>query len=286
MHKKILAFFFLLCLSMMNNCFAEEWVNMGLGVKFEHLPADQVEKWGYYYYYDADTMVVNHERKYVEITYMTSNKSVLSNTGSRNFDRRRFYFADDPRRCGEVQIAGGNYDFDAKRANYLFDFRNKPESFFQISRCDMSIDNGEYYRNHIFYKEFAALFNLPNQDGTEYITPKSLGLTWINSTAEEGVFYKAESVKAKDTKVTADIYIWLPNRNRIEKLSGIFDYSKNVFKPTKADFYRINTGEHMESYKKGLLGGLLGGTALRTFRFDEDDGIAIAAEFFKSKLAE
>ena len=286
MHKKVLAFFFLLCLSIMNSCFAEEWVSMGLGVNIENLPANKVEEKGYYYYYDADTMVVNHDKKYVEVTYVRSDKSVLNTTGGRVFNRHRFYFTDDPHRCGEVEVAGGNYNFDAKRATYLFNFQNKPESFFHANRCDMSIDNGEYYRNYIFYKEFAALFNLPNQNGKEYITPKYWGLTWINSTAEEGVFYKPESVKVKDKKVTVDIYIWLPQRNRIEKLSGTFDYSKNVFKPARADFYRINTGEHMESYKKGLFGGLLGGVALRTFQFDEDDGIAIAAEFFKSKLDE
>ncbi len=282
MLKKILLFTFLACMSIASSCLAANWLRMGEAVAIDHISIQQAMKMKTPYYYDGESLVVNHNQQYVEATYYSPNdKGTMDGV---IVHRKRFYLSSNPYECKSCDVFYGSYDQQSGRINYLYNFSNKPESFFFPGSHVMSRDFGEYYRGYLFYKEFAYHFNLPNQDGTPYITPKSLGLKWIKSTSEVGVFYYPDSVKAKDNTVTAKISVWIPSINRIEVINGKFDYDKQVFKPSSAKFYRINTGELVDSHKKGLIPGLVG-EALRTFRFDDDDSVKIASDFFKTKLA-
>lgn len=286
MYAKLLTFTLLLCLSVMNSCFAENWLSMGKGTKIHPATGDMMKHVTLHQYmYDSDSLIVNTAQKYVEFTYMDIGKP-----SDREFKwyRWRIYFKENPQKSSVWYIKDGIYDNKVKQYIIRHDFL-KTDVGRNLSgpwACYMGRESGDLYRDYIFYKEFAYHLNLPNQDGTEYVTPKALGLTWIKSTTEEGVFYKPDTVKvkAKDNKVSAEVVIWLPGMNRIEVLNGTFDYNKQTFQLKSAKFYRINTGELVDSHKQGLFGGFVG-EKLHTFTFDEDDGIAIAAEFFKSELA-
>lgn len=142
---------------------------------------------------------------------------------------------------------------------------------------------GIYYDLTIMYRELGYFMNMPNENGAPYITPKSMGLTWINSTSKVGVFYYPDTVKVKKNNIDATVVFWYPKQNRIQTVKCTLDYNKKLFKPKSSEMRRINTGDLIESVSKGLIPGL-GGPRFINHRFDEDDESRILADYFKDKV--
>lgn len=290
MLKKILLFTFLACMSIASSCFATTWTTMGPATLWEYNStnneASLMKQTGMEWLYDNDSLTIDYARKRVAFREIRKNQYTLPEEIKYRDKIMCFY----PESNGNLMIKvytmeDGTYNSNTNTFRKINDYRKLHEG---IDLCDSweypNKYTGRYYYHNVLYKEFGGLFNLPNIDGSPYLTPKSLGLKWIKSTSEVGVFYYPDSVKAKGNTVTAKVAVWIPGINRIEVINGKFDYDKQVFKPSSAKFYRINTGELVESHKKGLIPGLVG-EALRTFRFDDDDSVKIASDFFKTKLA-
>lgn len=291
MLKKILLFTFLACMSIASSCFATTWTTMGPVTFWEYDSTDDesslMKKTGKELFYDSDSFSIDYARKRVAFREISKNQYTPPEEIKYRDKIMCFYLKPN----GEIMIkvytmADGNYNSKANTFRQVSDYRKLQEG---IDLCtSWTYPNkytGRYFYHNVLYKEFAGLFNLPNIDGSPYLTPKSLGLKWIKSTSEVGVFYYPDSVKVKGNTVSAKIAVWIPGINRIEVINGKFDYEKQVLKPSSAKFYRINTGELVESHTKGLIPGWVG-EALHTFRFDEDDSVKIASDFFKSKLAQ
>lgn len=293
MFKKTLLLAFLACISIASNCFALTLIKMGPVTLWQY-PADSeqfhLKNTTKDYYFDADDIAVDKYNKTVEFTtvFVNSKEDFEQQNGKMEWYRIKLDFS--------------NFDFytDRKMTTYLLlhgDFYKKFNAV-KITRNYIKQDGhpaqddwkltelqGRYFRPNAFYNEFAYHVGLPNLDGSAYLTPKSLGLNWIKSTSEFGVFYDPKSVKAKGDSVNAKIYIWSPGVNRIEIMNGKFNYTKKTFHPNSVKFIRISDGEVTESYRQGLIPGLVG-DKLHTFRFDEEEPITIASEFFKSKVTQ
>lgn len=290
MLKKILLFTFLACMSIASSCLAAQWIKIGTATEWWYEAAEEqkfLDTTGRNYYYDADDIIIDKDRKIIIFTeaVLDSKTSIESLTDEFKIHRRKMDLStvriNGNRRFDVVTLADGYYNPRTDK----FRVTDKYRGNFMGAAWDAQEYKGRYYRGNVLYREFAPLLNMPNLDGNTTVTPKSLGLTWIKSTSEVGVFYYPKTVKVKGNTVSAKISVWIPSINRFEELSGKFDYDKNTFKPNNAEFYRISSGELVESHRRGLIPGLVG-EALHTFRFDEDDSIKIASDFFKSKLAQ
>lgn len=148
---------------------------------------------------------------------------------------------------------------------------------------DLSARYGKYHINNELQREFGYFLNLPNEDGRPYLTPKALGLTWIKSTADVGVFYYPQTVKVKNNNVNVKVAFWYPRQNRIQTINCTLDYDKKLFKPKSCEMRRINTGEIIESVSKGLIPGLIGPRFIN-HRFDQDDEARILSDYFRAKI--
>lgn len=280
-------------MSIASSCFADkpDWTSMGPVTLWEYNEdnneAKLMNQTGLEWFYDVNNMSIDYEKKRVAIIQLNKNPYTSTESVVPYREKIICFF---PLSNGKMQIkvykmSEGDYDVRTDTYRKTQDYRKLHEGIDLCTSCVYPNKyTGRYYFLNVYYKEFAGLFNLPNLDGSPYLTPKSLGLTWIKSTPELGVFYYPSSVKVKGNTVSAKIAVWIPTINRIEVINGKFDYDKQIFKPNSAKFYRINTGELTDSHKKGLIPGLVG-EALRTFRFDDDDSVKIASDFFKTKLA-
>lgn len=292
MFKKTLLVTFLACMSIASSCFATTWLKMGTATEWWYSPeaeAKYLKDTGYEYYYDADSLEIYKDSKVIVYTQarLPLGTSIQDLTDKFEVKRYRVHFVD-------VRVNGNRrYNRDLARVGYYIPQTDKfPVTQDYISRglaqfagdaLDAELHKGRYYLGNVLYKEFAPILDLPNLYGDIALTPKSLGLNWIKSTSEFGVFYDPKSVKAKGDSVSAKIYIWIPSINRIELMNGKFNYTKKTFKPSSISFVRISDGEVTDSYRQGLIPGLVG-DKLHTFRFDEEEPITIASEFFKAKV--
>lgn len=292
MQKKTLLLTFLACMSIASSCLATtNWISMGPVTLWEYNngenEANLMNKTGVEHFFDGADIEIYPKAKRVVFTEITKNPS--TNGEQISFKRKIIDFREfNINGQGTIKVytpLEGYYSPQTDSFRVTANNYELIDRFHQCTTWNVLNYTGRYFYPNVLYKEFAALLNLPNLDGMSYTTPKSLGLTWIKSTSEVGVFYYPDSVKTKGNTVTAKIAVWIPSINRIEVINGKFDYDKQIFKPSSAKFYRINTGELVESHTKGLIPGLVG-EALHTFRFDEDDSIKIASDFFKNKLAQ
>lgn len=292
MKKKTLLLTFLACMSIASSCLALTLIKMGPVTLWEYNQDSEqyfLERTGKEHYFDADSIVVNKYEKTVEYSelYINSKEEYENQNGRMVWQRKKLDFSqfdfDTDRKMTIYRLLDG--DFYQKSgaikitANYLRRNQQLPTDPWKLTE-----HKGRYFQPIALYNEFAYHLSLPNLDNTSYLTPKGLGLQWIKSTSEFGVFYDPKSVKAKGDSVSAKIYIWYPSINRIEMMSGKFDYLKKTFKPNSVKFYRISNGECTESYKQGLIPGLVG-DKLHTFNFGDEESLDIAASFFKNKLA-
>ena len=150
---------------------------------------------------------------------------------------------------------------------------------------DLSARYGKYHINNVLQREFAYFLDIPNEDGSPYLTPKDLGLTWINSTGKVGVFYYPKSVKIKKNSVNLKAAFWYPGKNRVKTVECTLDYNKQLLKPKFFEMRRINTGEVMEKQYKGFIPGL-SGPGFDNQKFSETDEARILSSFFKDKLVQ
>lgn len=293
MLKKTWLLAFLACMSIASSCFALNLIKMGPVTLWSYSPDSEqyhLNKTTTDYYFDADDISVDRYNKTVEFTvaFINSKDDFEQQNGKMEWRRMKIDFSNfdfyTDRKVTFYRLLDGNF---YKKFNAVKITRNYIKQEGQPARDDWKLTEaqGRYFRPNAYYNEFAYHLGLPNLDGSPYLTPKSLGLNWIKSTSEFGVFYDPKSVKAKGDSVHAKIYIWSPSVNRIELMSGKFNYSKQTFSPNSVKFIRISDGEITDSYKQGLIPGLVG-DKLHTFRFDEEEPITIAADFFKSKVTQ
>ena len=291
--KKTCLLAFLACMSIASSCFALNLIKMGPVTLWSYSPDSEqyhLNKTTTDYYFDADDISVDRYNKTVEFTvaFINSKDDFEQQNGKMEWRRMKIDFSNfdfyTDRKVTFYRLLDGNF---YKKFNAVKITRNYIKQEGQPARDDWKLTEaqGRYFRPNAYYNEFAYHLGLPNLDGSSYLTPKSLGLNWIKSTSEFGVFYDPKSVKAKGDSVHAKIYIWSPSVNRIELMSGKFNYSKQTFSPNSVKFIRISDGEITDSYKQGLIPGLVG-DKLHTFRFDEEEPITIAADFFKSKVTQ
>ena len=281
MMKKILLLTLLACTSITSSCFAMALMKMGPMTGAEtYQPNNEA------YYLDSDSITVNRANKTIEYSecHIHSKEEYKNKNGKMIWRRQLVDFSkfNSSREITLYTLLEG--DFYQKHqairvsANYIKRNQGLPQVTWNIDETD-----SKYTAPTTLYKEFAYLLDMPNLDGTPYVTPKSLGLNWIKSTSEFGVFYDPKSIKSKNDSVNAKIYIWYPSINKIEVMNGKFDYTDSHFKPTSAKFIRISDGECVESYKQGLIPGIVG-DKLYTYDFENQPPIKIAADFFKTKL--
>ena len=293
MLKKTWLLAFLACMSIASSCFALNLIKMGPVTLWSYSPDSEqyhLNKTTTDYYFDADDISVDRYNKTVEFTvaFINSKDDFEQQNGKMEWRRMKIDFSNfdfyTDIKVTFYRLLDGNF---YKKFNAVKITRNYIKQEGQPARDDWKLTEaqGRYFRPNAYYNEFAYHLGLPNLDGSSYLTPKSLGLNWIKSTSEFGVFYDPKSVKAKGDSVHAKIYIWSPSVNRIELMSGKFNYSKQTFSPNSVKFIRISDGEITDSYKQGLIPGLVG-DKLHTFRFDEEEPITIAADFFKSKVTQ
>mgnify|MGYP004517000407 CR=1 FL=1 len=291
--KKTWLLAFLACMSIASSCFALNLIKMGPVTLWSYSPDSEqyhLNKTTTDYYFDADDISVDRYNKTVEFTvaFINFKDDFEQQNGKMEWRRMKIDFSNfdfyTDRKVTFYRLLDGNF---YKKFNAVKITRNYIKQEGQPARDDWKLTEaqGRYFRPNAYYNEFAYHLGLPNLDGSSYLTPKSLGLNWIKSTSEFGVFYDPKSVKAKGDSVHAKIYIWSPSVNRIELMSGKFNYSKQTFSPNSVKFIRISDGEITDSYKQGLIPGLVG-DKLHTFRFDEEEPITIAADFFKSKVTQ
>lgn len=283
MLKRTLLFTFLACITIASNCFALTLLKMGSMSGAEPYQANNEE-----YFLDGDSISVNKSNKTVEYTevHIHSKEDYKNKNGKMIWHRQRVDFSKlkSAREITLYTLLDGdfykNHNAVKISANYLKRNQELPYTQWNIDETE-----NKYAAPKTLYNEFAYFLELPNLDGKYYLTPKSLDLNWINSTSEFGVFYDPKSIKTKGDSVNAKIYIWIPSINRIEIMNGKFDYTDNCFKPSSIKFIRISDGECVDSYKQGLVPGIVG-DKLATYAFESEQPIKIASTFFKSKLAQ
>lgn len=292
MLKRTLLLAFLACMSIASSCFATTWVKIGTATEWEYHPENEekiMKTTGKEYYYDADDVVFDKERKIVVYTQVALplGTSIQDVTDEIKFKRHRINFSNvkpnGNRRFYLNILREGYYNPQTEQSRVTTNYVPKGLDQFAVNSFDVIPSRGRYYLGNVLYKEFAPTLDLPTLHGDTALTPRSLGLNWIKSTSEFGVFYDPKSVKTKGDSVNAKIYIWIPSINRIELMNGKFNYTKKTFKPNSISFIRISDGTITDSYKQGLIPGLVG-DKLHTFRFDEEEPITIASEFFKAKV--
>lgn len=285
MLKKILLFTFLACMSIASSCFAITLMKMGPVITENQ--ASAIKSSTKDYYYDANDIKVDRNSKTVEYSelFIESKSDYNNQNGKMIFHRRLIDFSkfdlNTDRKIIISSIVDGDYYSKAGALKITHTYKKQPN----ISYYDIFESNGKNYYPNVIYREFSGLLNLPNLDGSPYLTPKSLGLNWIKSTSQFGVFYDPKSIKVKGDSVAVKIYVWIPSINRIELLNGKLNYTDETFTPSSIKFFRINTGDVTESYKQGLIPGIVG-DKLHVFNFYEEEPIKIAAIFFKTKLVQ
>ena len=277
MLKKMLAVT-AICMSFVSNTFATDLVTMGK-VSLSH-EAFSKQQANIQCFFDADTVKVDKANNLVYFNLVIKHPNggtVMSN-------------------CTEYRAAWARLTNDPKNSEtrpivtrFVDDTTGKVTqwegSTYGYSGADnlSAESNGPYHITNTIYREFAYFLNIPNQNGKPYVTPKSLGLTWIKSTDKFGVFYYPNSVKVKGNKVDVKAVYWYPSENRYQIMKATLDYDKQLYKPSSSDLRRINTGESVESASKGLIPGLTG-PKFYTFKFSDAEEYKIISDFFRSKV--
>lgn len=255
---------------------AADWVDMGRVDFIVHLSDKDYEatkndvKW----YFDADSVTCHDDRSVTATVKKKSN--ILNRTEYRLVKLECGQNASD----SAVKVLTQK-QYDDKTGTLLY-YQKYPLTDGNYSSMTTNI-YGIYYDLTIMYRELGYFMNMPNENGAPYITPKSMGLTWINSTSKVGVFYYPDTVKVKKNNIDATVVFWYPKQNRIQTVKCTLDYNKKLFKPKSSEMRRINTGDLIESVSKGLIPGL-GGPRFINHRFDEDDESRILADYFKDKV--
>lgn len=173
-----------------------------------------------------------------------------------------------------------------KKGTDILDSEDNGGGYAFADAYDLSARYGKYHINNVLQREFAYFLDIPNEDGTPYLTPKDLGLTWINSTGKVGVFYYPKSVKVKkNNTINVKVAFWYPGENRVQTIDCTLDYNKQLFKPKSSEMRRINTGEVVESVYKGWLPGITSPRFINQ-KFSETDEARILSNYFKDKLVQ
>lgn len=228
--------------------------------------------------FDVDSIVVDHANGTVNVILTIEHPPF-------NKDCREY-------RIEQLTLRADSTNSKAKvlQTRYYNRLTNKLENKFDMGAyafadtSDLSARYGKYHINNELQREFGYFLNLPNEDGTPYLTPKAMGLTWIKSTGTVGVFYYPDSVKVKNHNVDVKVAFWYPKENRVQTIKATLDYDKQLFKPKTNELRRINTGEIIISASKGLIPGLIG-PAFKNSSFNSADEARILSEYFKSKVA-
>lgn len=219
MLKKTWLLAFLACMSIASSCFALNLIKMGPVTLWSYSPDSEqyhLNKTTTDYYFDADDISVDRYNKTVEFTvaFINSKDDFEQQNGKMEWRRMKIDFSNfdfyTDRKVTFYRLLDGNF---YKKFNAVKITRNYIKQEGQPARDDWKLTEaqGRYFRPNAYYNEFAYHLGLPNLDGSSYLTPKSLGLNWIKSTSEFGVFYDPKSVKAKGDSVHAKIYIWSPS---------------------------------------------------------------------------
>lgn len=293
MLKKTMLLAFLACMSIASSCFATTWVKIGTATEWWYSPEEEkkfMDSTSREYYYDADDIIINKDLKLAIYTEAKLDRGTSIESLTNEFKVRRkkidlsHVSVNGNRRFDVVTIAEGYYDPKTDKITETHNYW-KTMGNMMVAAFDAEEQKGRYYLGNVLYREFFSMLDMPNLYRNSTVTPKGLGLAWINSTSEFGVFYDPKSVKVKGDSVNAKIYVWIPKINRIQFMNGKFNYTKQTFHPTSFKFIRISDGWVLQSYQQGLIPGILG-AQLHTFTFDEEEPITIASKFFKSKLAQ
>lgn len=229
MYKKISGIALALMLSVSNFVNAENWIEttteLGRFSDEYYLSEAELSKqfhtfyteYGYKYEYDADSI---RQDKANKIVYATIRHR--SNT-SKNIscENMVFYFDRDPRKCKAVSVKQITHYGNGTTKTY-----NNQLTWY-LNYGFLKSPYNPFYRGYTWWQDFGYFVDMPNQDGTPYVEPKRLNLTWATSTEKFGVFYDAKSVKAKSNKINANIYLWYPGANRYQKLISTLNYDTN-----------------------------------------------------------
>lgn len=235
--------------------------------------------------YDRDSMYVDKENNIIEVSLHSESCAIVGEMYA--ISRVRMYFSPDPKQCYFKVLYEDAYN-SKKRERHLRHVDKGPSGeegllvslpLIKCKKNDFSTSINENYMPYVFWKEFAYYLGLPNQNGTKYVTPKDLGLTWAVSDDNSGIFYFPESVRVYDNLVGAIFCAWRPNENMYQLIGAAFDYTEDIAYITFIDTRRISTGDmKREEYKteknkkpKGI-----------AFHIDSD--IQLAAEYFRNYL--
>ena len=213
---------------------------------------DMAKEYEYSYTFDADSISVDKANKTVNVVMRFESFPGNGVKGARRDRNVTLYFSDDPKKCISVvtKVVALQKDNNKMTTTYpKIDWNNlKPEEYGFLKSS-----TNPYYFGFRYWQDFAYLVDLPNQDGTPYVEPKTLKLAWATSTDKFGVFYDPKSLKVKGNKVSAKIYLWYPRYNRYQYINSTLNYDKNSWQPSVAEDRRLSDNSLVSKVANSLL---------------------------------
>lgn len=260
-----------------SNCLATDWVDMGRvdgwlsRSEKEYQEDKQKIKW----YFDADSVQVNDDNS---VSAIVKHENYIIN--QTEYKLIKLVCGRGPADSAVKVLTQNIYDNKTGALLYDLKYPLTDGNYYTLT----SELYGIYCEPILMYRELGYFNNMPNENGSPYITPKSMGLTWINSTDKVGVFYYPNTVKVKKNAVDVKVVFWFPLENRIQTIQCTLDYNKKLFKPKSCEMRRISTGDITELEYKGLIPGITGPRFINS-KFDHDDEMRILSEYFKGKVS-
>ena len=224
---------------------AENWVKLGYLSNVDMGPIKK-DIMGKNWAYDRDSMNIDKENRIIEVSIKDEEPSGKIWLGDYyEVTRIRLYFSNDPAQCYFIELYQDDY---SKRNNKHLEH---DKAIYREFKNFSKAKRNEYYTPFVFWKEFGYYLDLPNQDGTPYVTPKSLGLTWAESTSKVGLFYYPDTLRVKGSKVFVKYCIWSPTKNTYQMIDGLFDYSNSCLYAYSSATKRISSNDIKVSFEAG-----------------------------------
>lgn len=277
-------FLVLFTISVPNVSSAENWVKLGF---LTNRPTDsmKVDSFRKNWVYDRDSLYVDKANNIIEVTIKGKDSFVIGEDYS--VSRLRLHFNPDPKQCYFTVLYEDAYDNNnrhLRHANLSANVNSIAPDFisytiFHCKKQDFSKVRSEFYMPYVFWKEFGYYLDLPNQDGTPYLTPEEFDLTWATSNDSYGLYYFPKTLSVKDNRVYVVFAIINPHENRFQFIDGIIDYNHNVVYAYASIVKRISSGDNKyEPYKapKGKMSSPL--------NINEYGDLQIAADYFRKYL--
>lgn len=277
-------FLLLFTISFPNVSSAEDWIKLGF---LTNNPTDRmkVDAFRINWMYDRDSMYVDKANNIIEVT-IKGNESIFIGD-AYSVSRLRLHFNPNPKQCYFTVLYEDSYGSDNSHLRRIIpsdDVNSMAPSFisytiFHCKKQDFSKVRSEFYMPYVFWKEFGYYLDLPNQDGTPYLTPEEFDLTWAASNDSYGLYYFPKTLSVKGNRVYVVFAIINPHENRFQFIDGIIDYNHNVVYAYASIVKRISSGDNKyEPYKapKGKMSSPL--------NINEYGDLQLAADYFRKYL--